>query len=121
MPLGVTRFDVRLVKSLAGKAAIDISKAGLGTIKLKGNGEIAADVNFHLVFGVDSNGFFVEPLAAGQNEFTLSNIQINGEAEGEGRIGFLGIEAHEITINFAAAVGVAIEFSDPGTGKLIWT
>ena len=98
------RFDVQIDSArLDGIADLDVD-ANLvdvlgGQVSLAGSLEIAMDVDLQLTFGVDSTGFFVEP-DPDEPELRVSNIQVNGEVAGSGRLGLLGVDVTDLNLTF---------------------
>jgi hypothetical protein len=85
-------------------------------VDLEGTLDIRAALSVHLVFGVDANGFFIDPNSSPDPEVTVSNFQIGGKVQGSGRFGFLEVKLTNATLNVDPQVKVAINLHDPGTG-----
>jgi hypothetical protein len=103
------------VRREAWQAALNIEALG-GAVDLEGTLDIRADLNVHLVFGVDADGFFLDPDSNSEPEVSVSNLQIGGKVQGSGRFGFLEVKLTNATLNVDPQVKVAINLHDPGTG-----
>jgi hypothetical protein len=117
---GVTTFDVLIHKNLSGQAILD-AQAMNGKVDLSGTVDVSADVTFHLIFGVDSAGFFIDPISTLDPVFSVSNIQIDGVVQGAGQFGFAGVDINGGTLQVDPAVNVTVSLGepvpDPVTGK----
>src|SRR5262249_38269727 len=71
-------FDMTVATTLDGVTALDLEAFG-GTLFLQGNIHLSVDIGLHLIFGVDSQGFFFQPTAPGDHTLTLSHIQIDSD------------------------------------------
>ncbi len=100
-----TKFDVRVVKTLPGIAALEVSGLG-GLLGLQGTIELEIDVELHLIIGLDEFGFFVE--LAPDAELVLSNLRAEDTLLGEGHIGFLGVRLEEGSIATGADVRIEV-------------
>jgi hypothetical protein len=112
-------FDVQIVKPLTAVVALDVDAefAGAG-IKLAGGLEVSAVVELNLVFGTDSQGFFVRPNTASDDyELKVYDVQVGANIEGRGHLGFLGVdvEGASLTMDDSANVGFGFKLHDPGT------
>lgn len=110
-------YTVGIEKRLDAIIGLDVAAdvlGFLGDVKLTGNLEIEFDVKVHLVFGLDSHGFFIKPDAT-LPEISLSNISIAGEALGRGRLGFLGVDLLGGTLTLDPNVSIDINLLDPET------
>ena len=118
---GVTRYDVTIAKSLDGSANLDVQAEVLGgMVQLRGDLEMTADIVLHVVFGVDANGFFIDPLnGANATELSISNIRVNGDVEGEGSLGFLGVELTDATLSLDPQIEIAVKLLDPNNDGLV--
>ena len=58
-----------------------------GSLDLSGNIEVGAQVALHLVFGIDSGGFFIETDGTGSG-LTIGDVQLEGDLNAGGRFGF---------------------------------
>ena len=83
---------MHVTKTLSGTADLDLNALG-GAVELSGRLEVSADVALHLIFGIDSDGFFIDAESSQDPELVVSNLQISGDVEGTGRLGFLGVES----------------------------
>lgn len=109
---GVTRFDVRVRKTMDGEASLDASVLG-GSVALNGAIALTATVDAHLIFGVDATGFFLDVENSAEPEIVISNIQ--GTVTGGGRVGFLEVNLTNGTISTDPDVQFRIDLTDPGT------
>ncbi|MEA2734386.1 MAG: hypothetical protein QOE14_837, partial [Humisphaera sp.] len=73
-------FTVQILnRPLDGIVNLDVNAmSALGEIQLGGALEVTADVTLNVVFGVDAEGFFLKPSAAGTPAIRLSNFEIDG-------------------------------------------
>src|SRR5207245_10792428 len=110
----VTRFDVRIEKTLSGTVDLDVQALG-GAVSLTGLLDISADVDFHILLGVDDDGFFVDANAFTAPELIVSNIRIGGEITGTGRFGFLEVTLSDVSLSVAPGVSLAVDLRDPGS------
>ena len=112
---GVTSYDLEVRKSLAGTTDLDVQADALGgLVQLNGTLDMTADIVLHVQFGVDANDvFFIDPLNGQAAELSISNIRINGEVEGEGSLGFLGVELTEATLSLDPEIEIAVKLLDP--------
>ncbi len=110
-------FDVEIKKkSLSGPADLAIAAEALGgTVELDGTLEISADLTLDLRLGVDSAGFYLEPLAGSAPEIVFDHIRTNGRTEAQGQLGFLGVTLTDAVLAMDPAVRIAVKLSDPGT------
>jgi hypothetical protein len=78
--------------------------------------EVSVDVQLNLIFGLDSDGIFIETNGA-LPEVAISNIQLTGALDGSGQFGFLSIELTEpeLTIN---GVSIALDLVAPTGNKI---
>ena len=93
---GMLDLKEEIAESLAG---LDLSDDPAGSQKreqLKAM-EIAADVTVLLTFGLDPEGFFIEPDAS-EPEFLIDNLRISGNAAATGSFGFLGVELGDLSL-----------------------
>ncbi|HEX7094893.1 MAG TPA: hypothetical protein VF183_03360, partial [Acidimicrobiales bacterium] len=114
-----TTFTAQVVKTLDGTADLDVGFDLFGgRVDLHGTMDIGADVEVNLQFGFDSQGFFVDTGASGQ-ELLVHNITLDGDAEAAGRFGFLDVEAGVDSLTFDGDVQLAVDLQEPGgDGKL---
>lgn len=116
-PDGSIIFNVQIVKRLTGIVDLDVAAdifGGVGDVRLTGGLEIGADVALNLSFGVDDKGFYLEPDPA-VSELVVTNLSIEGEVLGSGRVGFLGVDLNGATLSMDPDVEVRFDLSDPGT------
>ncbi|HEX8523269.1 MAG TPA: hypothetical protein VF669_13510, partial [Tepidisphaeraceae bacterium] len=106
-----------LDRRLDGLVNLEVdAELALGHVALRGELEVEASVDVNLVLGVDSNGFFLKPSTPGLPAIRIHDIEVDGEIEGEGRFGFLGVELEEGELEVDPDAAVEINFMDPGTG-----
>ncbi len=117
---GVTTFDMLIHKNLSGQALLDAQAMG-GEIDLNGTVDVSADVTFHLIFGVDAGGFFIDPISTLSPVISVSNIQLDGDVQGDGQFGFAGVDITDGTLQVDPLVKVMVSLNepapDPFTGK----
>jgi Ca2+-binding RTX toxin-like protein len=109
------RFTVTMTdKIISGTATLDASALG-GAISLGGELAISAQVDMNLVFGVDSQGFYLKTGAT-----PLFNIDtISAIGEGGGRFGFLDVTLSGLSLTIDPNVKIAISLNDiDGTVRL---
>ncbi|MEW6159625.1 MAG: hypothetical protein AB1813_19525, partial [Verrucomicrobiota bacterium] len=109
------RFDMQVATTFGGKSRIDIAGVG-GTVSLSGELEILADISVHLVFGIDSNGFFIDPLAVTGPEITVTNVRVGsgGTVTGRGQLGFIEVQLQDGVLQFDPSVQITVNLNDPG-------
>jgi Ca2+-binding RTX toxin-like protein len=113
---GVTRYDVRINKTLSGDTDFDVDALG-GRVELAGDVHATVDVAVHLIFGVDQHGFFLD--ATGPDpEFVLKNVKISGDIHGTGKLGFLEVNLDDATLAVDPEVSVSLDLRNPGTDPL---
>lgn len=66
-------------------------------------------------FGVDANGFFIEPVSAGTPFLTINNFQVSGGVTGEGQVGAAQVTLTAGTVNIDPTVGFTVNLTDPTT------
>jgi hypothetical protein len=113
---------------LAGISRLDIEAdvIGGGEVDLTGELEVAATLDLHFGFGVDAHGFFLTKNTAGDPLVSIDNVRVNGEVDGSGRLGFLGVDvtAGSLTLDPDVAVNLSLNtsndlrLSDLGTGNV---
>ncbi len=118
-------FDVELTKEIGG--VVDIGVAGdaliaqLGSpivadaVDIDGLAEITTDVTLDLIFGVDADGFFIQPDAAAA-ELSIGDFELDGDLDVSGRFGFLGVDLSEISMTVDDAVKLRFDLTNPATG-----
>src|SRR5262249_28673973 len=117
-------YSVNLTRELEGIADLNVlgnavfSQFGLNdtladALRFAGQMEISADVSLNLVFGIDTNGFFLKPAAGA--EFLVHHIELAGDVRAEGRFGFVGVDLDDIHLTVDAGVGLRFDLKDPGT------
>ncbi|MBW1870781.1 MAG: hypothetical protein JRJ19_01880, partial [Deltaproteobacteria bacterium] len=112
-------FEVEVLgKQLGGIVDLDVAAdaPGGGRVELSGQIEITATIDLKLSFGVGAKGFFIEPNAPGDSELTIRNIIVDGEVSGSGRLGFIGLEVTDATLQLDPQAAVSLKLSDPGEG-----
>jgi hypothetical protein len=109
---GVTRFDVQVHKTLSGTADLDLNGLG-GSLNIAGSIDVSADLALHLVFGVDSHGFFIDPRGTADPFLTVSNLQIDGNIQGTGQLGFLDVTMSGATLTVDPAVQITVQLQPP--------
>jgi hypothetical protein len=118
---GVTTFDVQVTKTLDGPADLDLEALG-GDINVSGTADISADVTIHIVFGVDSEGFFINTVSNTDPVLTVSNVKLEDSVQGEGRFGFTEVALTDGTLSLDPLAKLSVTLRDPGpdpaTGKV---
>lgn len=109
---GVVRFDVHILKTLGGLAELDTSVLN-GLVQVGGIADISTLIDFHLIFGLDSGGFYIDAEGNSEPEITISSLQ--GAAVGDGKVGFLGVGVGA-EFAFNPNVKIQLDLTDPGTG-----
>src|SRR5205085_2427123 len=96
---GVTRLDVQVKKTLTGQADLGIIADG-GATDLSGTIQVSADVALHIVFGFDSQGFFID--ANSHPTLVVNNIASTDadSTEGEGRFNGTDVQLTGGTLRF---------------------
>ncbi|HKI64387.1 MAG TPA: OmpA family protein, partial [Burkholderiales bacterium] len=114
-----TTFTAQVVKTLGGTADLDVGFDLFGgRVDLHGTMDIGADVEVNLQFGFDSQGFFIDTGASGE-ELLVHNITLDGDAEAAGRFGFLDVVGSVDSLTFDNDVQLAVDLQEPGgDGKL---
>jgi hypothetical protein len=108
---GTTQFDVKITKTLEGTADFDATALN-GLVGLSGTVDLTANVTLHLIFGVDSQGFYI----AEDNpdpEFVIDHI--TGTVQGTGQLGILEVTLSDGNLKFDPNVRIEINLHDPGT------
>jgi hypothetical protein len=110
---GETIYDVTLLTTLSGSVPVDVDLdfAG-GAIQLSGSQTISADVEIHLVVGVDANSFFIDVNNAFP-ELAVRNIQTIGAVQGYGRIGFLEVSLSDAALTVDPNVAFTVNLAEP--------
>jgi hypothetical protein len=114
-------FHARVNKDLDGIVDLDVNASlpgGVGEVGLNGEMEIAADIALDLTFGVDSTGFFIRPNSlADAPELSVTNIVVEGEVSGSGRLGFLGVDVSDARLTMDPDARIAFRLHDPGSDE----
>lgn len=106
---GVLRFDVQIIKDLDGQAKFHI---GNNSIELNGEAEVEAEVALHLVFGVDSKGFFIDAGGNPDPEVIVSNIRMD-DLDAAGRFGLTDVEVGNPQFTFDPFVTLSSDLREP--------
>ncbi len=127
---GVTTFVVQVEKQLSGIVGIELDGSAVldsltvddGTLTLAGQAEIGFDARLELTFGVDANGFFIQPNASAP-ELSVSNITLDGSMlNAEGNYGFQGVAVNGATVAFDPLLELNFKFhelpGEPADGKI---
>src|SRR5262249_23025876 len=110
-------FDVTVSNvALDGTAALDLEAFG-GSLALQGSIDLSMDVTLHVVFGVDSQGFFIEPTAPGDHLLTLSNISIAGDLHVGGDIGIVSVSISNASLVFDQSVQITLDLTQPSDSE----
>ncbi len=109
---GSVRYNATIVKELEGLADLDVDALN-GLVSLGGTIDLNARVTMHLIFGVDSKGFFIDADSNPDPEVTIDHI--SGTVSGGGSIGFIGVQLENGTFTFDPDAKVLVNLHDPGT------
>jgi hypothetical protein len=111
-------YSIEADTTLSGGNDLAMSVFG-GAFNLTGNVTVSFDVHLHMIVGVDSRGFFIEPNTdVSDPELTISNLQITGNVNGDGAFGLLGVGLNNASLaaNFSLQLTLMAPTSDPLTG-----
>ena len=119
-------FRVQLSKLLRGivdlgvagdalVAQLGLSNALADRIHIEGTAEIKANIDLNVTFGIDTEGFFIQPDAA-QPEFSITNVDIDGDVVAEGRFGLLGVQLENVDLTVDPDVALRFDLNDLGSG-----
>ena len=117
-PEETSLLDVRIVdKPISGTADFGVgSQVFGGDLQLAGLANITADVTMHIRFGVDGQGFFIDPEDNPDPEFNVRNIRIDGDLKARGRLGIVEVDLDDAVLEYDPGIVVAINLHDPGSG-----
>jgi len=113
------RYDVRVAITLEGKSQLDIVDQD-ADVNLKGTVDIIADASVHLVFGVDGDGFYIDPGApknstgSPEPELSIGNIRLGEEIDAGGLLGFFTATITDATVSMNPGVAVTVDLVEPG-------
>ena len=110
---GVIRFDAEVQRTLAARPILT-SKPWTGRFNVGGTMKVSADVTMHLVFGTDSQGFFIDASGGAEPLLTVKNISITGDVDGGGEFGFLEVDLKNATLTVDPSVKLSVHLQDPG-------
>ena len=86
-------------------------------MQLSGSVDASADVHLDLIVGVnDTDGFYIETGGASP-QLSISDIQVTGNLDGDGRLGFLAVELENATVA-VNGVTVAVTLTAPTGNKI---
>ncbi len=110
------RIVINFTKTYSGEVPFDFSfdQSG-GHVQLAGSLDASVDFSVNLVVGVDVDGFYIE--TGGGPQLSLSNIQVNGNLDGSGQFGFLGVELKNATLT-VSGVGVSLTLTAASGNKI---
>ena len=118
---GILKYDIEINKQIAGLSLLDLGLdegAFAGLVTLEGGISLTADATMRLIVGVDAQGkIFIDPAGAldANNDpipfIKISNIQ--GTADGSGRIGMFEVEMTSATLTTDPDLMVNISLIDP--------
>jgi Ca2+-binding RTX toxin-like protein len=111
-PGGVT-YDFQVVKTLRGKAGISVGDSGDELI-LAGESNVAADVTFRMIFGVDERGFFINARDNVDPELSIGNISITGGVTAGGRFGLTEVFLADPVLAFDPMVKLVADLHEAG-------
>ena len=114
------RITVQIIRRLEGSADFDLVTSLLGgEIDLSGEIGVGAEVVLNLVLGVESTGGGFIDVSGGGSGLTIRNLQLSGELEAEGRIGFLGVEVSGVEVRVDPELALNVVLQEPsGDGKM---
>ena len=107
-------IDMTIDKTVDGVSALDLQALG-GSLSLSGNIHLSVDIGLHLIFGVDSQGFFFEPTAAGDHLITLSHIVVDGDVAASADIGVMSATISNATLTFDPSVQINVDLTAPSS------
>ncbi len=116
---GLPRVDLAIEKELSGQATLDVNALD-GAIALGGSIEVSAMVGFRVVFGIDSEGIYIDPDGPRDDdgnsipELILSQLQVGGDLNAQGKFGFLGVTLSNPTLLMDDQVRLAVDLVDGG-------
>lgn len=128
---GTTRFDVQVVKRLAGSADFDFDLPVFGgSVEIGGLLDLSAELVLDVAFGIDASGLFLD-VGGAEPELLLHKIELEGDVGALGRFGFLEVElaldldassvapTAALEIDLAAPSGNLVRLGDlPGLASL---
>ena len=114
-PNGGVQFDVTINKTLDGSANLDLEALG-GTVTLTGSVNVSVLVHIHLIFGVDSEGFYIDTDLGETSQgqplpmLTVDHIAISPDPDltVSGDFGIFDITASSLTITVDQAIGASL-------------
>jgi hypothetical protein len=110
-------FDIHIHKTLDGMAPLAIDLLG-GAFELDGAVDVSADVDLHLVVGVDSRGFYVDTTQT-DPELTIGNFQIQGNVQASGLFGLVGVDLTDTSLTSNISLTVQLHAPpDAADGRL---
>ncbi len=112
---GYVIFNVTINKTLDGTATLDLQALG-GSLTLVGTVDVSMLVHLHLVFGDDSQGFYLDTAGAVNAEgqplpiLTVDHIQLDPDPnlEATGDFGLFDITATNLALSVAPGIGLAV-------------
>ncbi|MBT5707662.1 MAG: hypothetical protein HOI66_15215, partial [Verrucomicrobia bacterium] len=115
-----TILSIQIARRLGGSADIVVQgDYGAGEVDLQGDLDASIDVVLDLVLGIESNsGVFIET-AGGASALSISGLQLEGELEGHGRLGFLEVYLKEAELAVDPDLAFEITLQDPSGGDEI--
>ena len=123
---GTTTFNMVVEKALNGIFGIELDGSAIldsqnindGQLTLEGRAEVNFNARLALTFGVDANGFFLQP-DAGAPELKISNLTIDGsDLRAEGNYGFQAIEVDGATVTIDPLLSLNFDFAE-SAGELV--
>jgi hypothetical protein len=116
-----TRYDIRVHKPLDGTANLDLSLFG-GSFSVNGTIDVSADIDLHLIVGVDAHGFYIDTADNPDPEISVGNLQISGDVQASGFYGLLNVGLDDTTLAANVALGLTLHapptdaLGDPSNG-----
>jgi hypothetical protein len=118
---GVVRLDVEINKQLSGLSRFDLGiQEGVfaGLASLRGGLQLTADATMRVVIGIDAQGkIFIDPngaFDANNNPIPFIEIaNIQGSADGSGRLGMFDVNLKSATITTDSDLKVHVGLVDP--------
>ncbi|MEX0939137.1 MAG: hypothetical protein WDZ59_14850 [Pirellulales bacterium] len=111
-------LDVQIQRRLQGDAELGVDVLG-GAVRLEGEITVSGEVTAKLRLGVDARGFYFDADAFAEPEFVIRNLEIDGDVDVVGKVGFLGVTLDAASLEIDPIVAINIDIQDPGTDPLV--
>ncbi|MDA1013146.1 MAG: DUF4347 domain-containing protein, partial [Planctomycetota bacterium] len=97
------------------EATMDVALDALGgTLALRGNLDLSADVVAHVVFGVDEDGFFIQETADGDHAVVVRNLHLMGDLSIGGGAGLVTLDVTNAELGLDPSVELVLGLNEPG-------